>query len=252
MTRAQRGDDHIATAHGTVRGVRLRGVPAHRVGFAPDPWEWTPWEYAARGRFTGRWDDPDGVWRTLYLGADRLACYLEVLAFARPSGELLAELSEINVADEDADEFPTAPPGLLPRGWAAPRVAATGALSGWFVRPGDVETLATLRTLFRGIALRHGFTDLDGAALREGRPRTVTQSISRWINGLTAPSTADPVAGIEFDSRHGDRLTLWAVYERPGDGPVSRHVVPLDSEPVAANDPDLIEAMRLLGLVWGP
>src|SRR5699024_3085694 len=220
-------------------GARLRGVLAYRVGFAPEPWAWTPWEYAARGRFTGRWDDPDGVWRTLYLGADRLACYLEVLAFARPSRELISELAEIDVADEDADDFPTAPPGLLPRRWADPRVVATGALSGWFVRPGDVESLATLRTLFRGIALQHGLSDLDGAALRDGRSRAVTQAISQWINGLPEPSGTDPVSGIEFDSRHGDRLTLWAVYERPGDGPVSRHLTPLDSEPVAAGVPDL-------------
>ena len=33
----------------------------------------------------GRWDDPDGVWRTLYCGTSALACYLEVCAFARPS-----------------------------------------------------------------------------------------------------------------------------------------------------------------------
>ena len=40
---------------------------------------------ATDGRSTGRWDDPDGVWRTLYLGDTRMACYLEVLAFARRS-----------------------------------------------------------------------------------------------------------------------------------------------------------------------
>lgn len=31
-------------------------------------------------RFTGRWDDPDGIWRTLYVGASRLVCCLEMLA----------------------------------------------------------------------------------------------------------------------------------------------------------------------------
>jgi hypothetical protein len=56
----------IDTAH----GVRLHGVRMHRVGYQPDPWAWTPWEYAGDdGRFHGRWDDPHGTWRTLYLGA---------------------------------------------------------------------------------------------------------------------------------------------------------------------------------------
>lgn len=42
--------------------------------------------------------------------------------------------------------------------------------------------------------------------------------ISQWINTLNGPDRK-PVAGIEFDSRHGDGLTLWALYEHPG-GPV--------------------------------
>jgi hypothetical protein len=33
----------------------------------PEPWAWTPWQYATDGRFTGRWDDPD-VARTLCVG----------------------------------------------------------------------------------------------------------------------------------------------------------------------------------------
>lgn len=116
--------------------------------------------------------------------------------------------------------------------------------------PATVETLATLRVGFRGAALRHGLADLDGAAIRDGQPRALTQAISRWINGLTAPDGSGPVAGIEFDSRHGDRLTLWAVYEWPGDNAISSNVAPLEYGPVDLTDPDLIEAMRLLDLVW--
>jgi hypothetical protein len=40
--------------------------PVWRVGYAPDPWAWTPWEYASdSGRFNGRWDDEDAKFRTL-------------------------------------------------------------------------------------------------------------------------------------------------------------------------------------------
>lgn len=70
----------------------LGGELIHRVGYAPNPWAWTPWQYAEDGRFNGRWDDPDGNWRTLYVGASRLACYLEVLAFARADPRLALNL----------------------------------------------------------------------------------------------------------------------------------------------------------------
>ena len=37
------------------------------VEYIPEPWAWTPWQYATDGRFTGRWNDPD-VARTLCVG----------------------------------------------------------------------------------------------------------------------------------------------------------------------------------------
>ncbi|WP_345341479.1 hypothetical protein [Rhodococcus olei] len=167
----------------------------------------------------------------------------------RPSVAVIADLDDIVVDDEDEIEFPTLEPGQLSRSWLNARVSGSGAITGWFVVPGDPETIATLRSGFRGAAIRHGLADLDGAAIRDGRPRALTQAISQWINTLTDPVHA-PVAGIQFDSRHGDGMTLWAVYERPGDSAVSGHVTPLDSGPLEADDPDLKEAMRLLDLVW--
>ncbi|WJJ14376.1 hypothetical protein P9990_26560 (plasmid) [Prescottella equi] len=107
-----------------------------------------------------------------------------------------------------------------------------------------------MRVGFRGAALRHGLADLDGAEIRDGRHRALTQAISRWIDSLTAPDESGPVAGIEFDSRHSDRLTLWAVCEWPGDNSISSNVTPPEYGPVDPTDPNLIEAMRLLDLVW--
>ncbi|MDV6271303.1 hypothetical protein R3Q16_32320 [Rhodococcus globerulus] len=51
------------------------------------------------------------MWRTLYVGSTRLACYLEVLAYARPSTDMVADLDDIEVDDEDQFEFPTFAPG---------------------------------------------------------------------------------------------------------------------------------------------
>ena len=237
------------TSLGALSCSYVDGVKAHRIGFRPAPWEWTPWEYATGGRFTGRWDDPGGVWRTLYVGSARLACYLEVLAYARPCPDMVADLDDIEVDDEDQFEFPTIAPGELPLSWCAPRMTAAAALIGWFVVPGDVESVAALRKGFRGTAFRLGLADLDGAAIRDGKPRELTQVISQWINTLNGPD-GKPIAGIEFDSRHGDGLRLWALYEHPGDPVISPFITPLDNAPVDARDPALVEAMRLLDLVW--
>ncbi len=91
----------IGTPHGPITTSTRTTTPIYRVGYAPSPWEWTPWEYATDGRFAGRWDDPDGVWRTLYCADTPLTCYLEVLAFARPSPQLIAELDDIVVEEQD-------------------------------------------------------------------------------------------------------------------------------------------------------
>jgi hypothetical protein len=109
--------------------------------------------------------------------------------------------------------------------------------------------LATLRSLFRPLAIRLGLNDLDTAALRDGRPRALTQTISRWIYTLTVAGTA-AVAGIEFDSRHGDRLHMWALYERVGDPAVSPHIQIVEHSPIDHTDSELNQALTLLGVEW--
>lgn len=56
------------------------GLEVWRVGYKPDPWAWVGWEWATDGRFGGRWDDSEGVFRTIYAGSALLACLLELLA----------------------------------------------------------------------------------------------------------------------------------------------------------------------------
>ncbi|WP_244882582.1 RES domain-containing protein [Gordonia desulfuricans] len=178
-----------------------------------------------------------------------LACYLEVLAFARPSLQLIADLDEIVVDDEDEEHYPTLPPGQVPRSWCEARMLGHGTLTGRFAVPADPDSLATLRTVFRPLAIRYGLDDLDTAALRDGRPRGLTQAISHWIYALTDHGQA-AVDGVEFDSRHGDRLRMWALYERAADPDVSPHIDVVDDSPIDAADPQLARALTLLGLEW--
>jgi hypothetical protein len=234
---------------GSVACADAGGGLVHRVGYPPEPWAWTPWEFADQGVFTGRWDDPDGTWRTLYVGDSRLACYLKVLAPMRPDPRLAEELADINEDPDDAVLYPTLGNGLLPRTWASTRRVGQGRLSGWYALPADKETLTTLRARFLTMAVRLELPDVDASAVRVSAPRQFTQSVAAWLYLQTGPDGA-PLSGVRFDSRHGDGLTLWAVFERPGDEPVSAQLSELTSESVDPSDPELVEAMRLHRLAW--
>ena len=240
----------IDTPLGGLHCVRLHGVRVHRVGYQPDPWAWTPWEYAGDdGRFHGRWDDPHGTWRTLYLGASPLACYLEVLARFRADPHMEVEMAEILDNDADGHLYPTARAGRLPRSWCKPRLLASGRLSGVFVLPGHQQSLPTLRRAFLPTARSFGLADLDAAAIRDSRPRALTQAISAWLYTLRTPG-GKPLNGIQFQSRHGDGLLLWAVYERDRAAGTPPEVGPDGSAPITIDDPQLLEAMRLHHLNW--
>ena len=44
----------IETVFGRVHCSRVDALTVYRVGYKPDPWHWTPWEFAdEHGRFTG-------------------------------------------------------------------------------------------------------------------------------------------------------------------------------------------------------
>jgi hypothetical protein len=236
----------IHTVAGPVQCQRVSDVAVYRVGYPPEPWNWTAWEYASDGRFDGRWDDPHGVWRTVYVGSSALACYLEVLARFRADPAVADELASI----VDDEEYPTAAAGTLSPSWCKERVVAAAEMSGVFALPSHHETLPTLRQRFVNVAKGFGLDDVDAAAVRDSRPRALTQAIAAWIYTL---STADgiPLTGIQFQSRHGDALRLWAIYERAGSGqspPEIRHRS-LPST-VQRDDPALVEAMRIHRLTW--
>jgi len=68
------------TERGPVQCASLDDEDIHHVGYKPDPWNFAGWEHTKEGRFDGRWDDPAGNWRAVYVGECAVACYLEVLA----------------------------------------------------------------------------------------------------------------------------------------------------------------------------
>jgi hypothetical protein len=221
-----------------------------RVGRRPNPWAWTPWQYAGHaGRFAGRWDDPNGSFRTVYAGRDLLSCLLEVLARFRADPLLAEDLSGIDEDVEDAARHPTLPPGTVPLSWLAARQASTALLTGRYCMVTDKESLPTLRAEFLSAALRFGLADLDAAALRLSAPRVFTQRIAAWLYDLH-DDCADLLDGVQFESRHGDRLVLFGVFERDEDGPVSSKVSGAQDVPLTSSHPDVVEAFRLHRVAW--
>lgn len=212
-----------------------------RVGLGDTPWAFPPWAYASEGRFHGRWDDPEGLYRVLYAASEPLGCWLEVLAVFRPDPEMLADLDEIE-ADPADTAHPTAPAGVVPRSFFARRTLGWASPGGRYVDVGAAEAIAVLRRRMAARLMHYGLADLDGAALRLTAPRAFTQEIGRLVYGDHVDG--EPVAGIAYQSRHGNDIALWAVFERP--------VIDLGHITVERVDPDhdtaVQQALRLHGL----
>ena len=182
--------------------------------------------------------DPGRVWRVGY----RLAPF-------RPDPLLDKDLATIAVDHEDAERYPTQRPGVVPMSWLTPRGASSASLSGDFCAVTDKESLPTLRAPFLRDALQHGLVDLDAGAFRLSAPRALTQKIAAWLYDLHDGSR-DLIDGVQFESRHGDDLTLWAVFERGDDGEASARITRTRAVPLHPDDPALIEAFRVHRLTW--
>lgn len=180
------------------------------------------------------------------MGSSALACYLEVLARFRADPQLVDELAEI----DDDEQHPTAAAGTISPKWCEQRILAAAKMSGAFALPSHHLTLPTLRRRFLPLARNLGLDDVDAAAVRDSRPRALTQAIAAWTYTLSTAEGA-PLTGIQFRSRHGDDLTLWAIYER-ADELDSPAVITNRSRqsPVQRHDPALTQAMQIHRLSW--
>jgi RES domain len=197
--------------------LRLVAAPERvwRVGF-DDAWKWTPWEYATDGRFSGRWDDLDGIYRVLYAGSSLLACLTEVLAVFRPDPKLADALDGIGTDLADA-AYDILRPGEIPRSWLQERCVGSAHLAGRFVDIEHSSSISALRPLFIDLAVNEfDLPDYDAAVLRMSAPRRLTQMLSSHLYRVETSA-----AGIRYRSRHGSDLELWAVFERSGIHPVT-------------------------------
>ena len=230
---------------GPVTVARVRRQMVYRVGFGPRPWQWTPWDFAVAGRFDGRWDDPDGVWRTLYVADSPLGCYLEVLARFRRDPGLADALDDIG----DDPDYPTLAAGLVPAEWRTRRRLARASMTGVFVVVGSASTLATLRQHFLVVARALGIADVDAAAVRTPAPRAFTQTVAKRLYSVEL-NDGEPLGGVEFSSRHSDEHVLWAIFERARDTFTSALLTGRRSSAIEADDVELTRAMEIHRLAW--
>lgn len=223
-----------------------------RVGYRPEPWEWADWRWAGPGgRFAGRWDALDGgLYRTIYAGNSLFACLVELLAPLRPDPQLLAEMEQIDVDPADQAEHPTVPAGSLDvDDWTRQRLASSAQLDGRFCVITAVATLSALRPRFHAMATSEfGLHDLDASALKDARPRKLTQAISQDLWKARSSDGTDACDGIQFLSRHGDDLVLWAIFERNGDAQISTHISDIDHLQLTRHNSELMEAVSFLEL----
>ncbi len=209
-----------------------------RLGRRPDPWAWPDWAYAdADGTFGNRYDDPQGIYRVLYASTQRVATFVECLAYYRPDIEVVAELQAI-VGEEGDEEAPAA--GIVPAGWVGQRCVGRATLVGDYADVGHHESLAELRAALAARVVHHGLHDLDAATLRLTAPRAFTQDVSRYVFGQTAGGERR-WNGLAYLSKHGDDLQNWAIFE-PADPEV------IDVTEFDRDDADLAAALALHGL----
>ncbi|MGD8195387.1 RES domain-containing protein [Herbiconiux sp. P18] len=220
-----------------------------RVGFKPHPWAWSDWKYATDdGRFNGRWDDIRGQFRTVYAGRTLYACLIEVLAQFRRDTVVSSALEGIVVDRQDAIHYPSRPAAAIGFDWLERRCASNADLRGTFCDVSASTTVAALWGEFVQTALEAGAVDFDAAALKDSGPRDLTRAVASWLYAQTSPK----IDGVEFGSRHGDDLRLWAVFERTStDDDSSPLITPSRVQQLTPETPELVEAFGTLGLTWG-
>ena len=227
--------------------------PVWRVGFEPDPWTWTSWIYATdAGLFDGRWDDQHGVFRTLYTSASLLGCFLELLAKHRPDTIVQDQLEQIEDPDNLAGDDHEAPTGAIGYDWLVGRQFGHATQAGRYCFITHSRTIAAIDKA--GQFAAHGISsrDADAVPLKKAEDRALTRSIARWLYDLRDNERNELVDGVEFRSRLGDEIRMWAVFERSPDQ-ASRHsnlITSQSTAPVAPDTPELVAAFSRLGLFW--
>jgi hypothetical protein len=211
--------------------------PLFRLGRDRDAWAIPDWAYAKDdGTFGNRFDDPTGVYRVLYASSQRLGCFIETLARFRVDVSLVADLALMENGEDDFTAFDT-----VRRAWLKGRCIGSANVEGEYADIYALEWVSHLRAALAEVAVKLGMQDIDLSSLERAEPRRLTQQAGRIAFELG-------FAGVFYHSRYGHSLENWAIFEdwtMPDRFPIRQP----NSRKVAEDDPDLMEALRVLGLI---
>lgn len=213
--------------------------PLFRVGRDRDAWAIPDWAYAKEdGTFGNRFDDPMGVYRVLYASSQRLGCFIETLARFRVDVSFVADLALMENGEDDFTAF-----GTVRRAWLKGRCIGSANVEGEYADIYALEWVSHLRAALAEVAVKLGMEDIDLSSLERAEPRQLTQRASRIAFELG-------FAGVFYHSRYGHSIENWAIFEdwtMPDRFPIRQP----NSRKIAEDDPDFLEALRILGLVIG-
>ncbi len=231
----------MADVHTAMIGL----APMFRVGRIPDPLAPPDWRFASPdGTFDGRFDDPRGRhgvpsrdrYRVLYVSSQPAGAFGETVARFRPSVRILSQAG-------GANPFWRAGRGVIPRDWRVAR--RIGATVFFVTRPlvdlAHPETMQALRPTLAPMAARLGLADIDLSAVT-GPQRELTQEAALHVYQQMDSAGAPLFGGLRYVSRFNPQWECWAVF-------VDRsRQRPLKVDAIAADDPHLYDAARLLNL----
>jgi hypothetical protein len=200
-----------------VQVVRVLDSVLYRLARLPNPLAWPPWEFVGSGRF----DDRQRAFRTLYAADQRRTCFIEALARFRPAVSVLARLDAVTGSEE------ALPRAAVPAEWYRKR--GIGRFRVQLAQPlldlRSLETREVLRAELAAAIERAGLADLDVSGVC-GPRRDLTQEIARW-------AYEHGYEGLLYSSRLDSTLACVAVFEGAVIEPVGV------AEPIDPLDPDL-------------
>lgn len=200
----------------------------------------------------GRWDTENG--RTLYVGATALAAFAEVLPYLREHlpetglGDLFDDATQeeagLTLAETVRAEMPCMDlRDVVVQGWRLDRAVYELRLPsrGWFVDVHAAESLAAINEAL--FPHRRPVGDLTLSDLA-GEDRNLTSRVAEWIRSQVLDDGTEPL-GIQYVSKHGSNLPVYAVWLRAlddGKRLSSEPTQKIFQRPVLRYDPDLWKA----------
>lgn len=231
-----------------IQAVLAPIAPVYRITrIGGDPFEPAPIEYCGNNRF----DDVQGEFRIVYCASERAAAFGETLARYRRSMSLLALMREV---EDDEESLEDALEGLLdandeqrgivPLDWRFKRQIGATVLdpSLTFAAIAEPESVAHLRAALATQVRSLGLPEFDLGTVTS-HDRRITQLCARYIYEHRDEGGQPSFAGISYPSKLNRHWICWAVFaDRMLHTPYNLETT------IDPNDPDFLEAARLLDL----